>query len=325
MIHLIDNNGPNTLKEYVKSRLSLASYVKIHIAFITTSGIRSILQPLRQTSAKVQVITGLYQGITEPEALKILLKLNRETRGRISVGISREPKLHCKVYVFASRRKSFLSIGSSNLTEEGLTSHGEVNVSLSGDEASKVFKDITRRFETDWKSSEKLSNQIISKYKKYRGSRPRLPHIPISKILGTKPKQKSVLEPQKVKLWRDCILGFLKNKTERIISETTNWDNYGWYYYSTGTNIFNEKDKLLLFDFTDKSISIVEVQRKTQTPIPTPDGRNFVAYKRVPGFSKKKFSPNIWHQLGISKKQAEERRLIGRAKRDNILSTLKKP
>jgi HKD family nuclease len=56
----------------LEAQLRNASEVSIAVAFVTPSGLHEILQPLRQVAASgsIRLLTGLYQKITEPRALK---------------------------------------------------------------------------------------------------------------------------------------------------------------------------------------------------------------------------------------------------------------
>ncbi len=74
---IIENKGPDNLRDTLKARLLRASEVCIAAAFVTRSGIDTIIQALRQVAGKgrVRLITGLYQHVTEPQALETLLRM----------------------------------------------------------------------------------------------------------------------------------------------------------------------------------------------------------------------------------------------------------
>jgi HKD family nuclease len=129
-LDIIENNGPDNLRDTLRFRLRRASNVSIAVAFVTRAGLDDIVQALRQVAANgsVRLLTGLYQKVTEPEALRTLLRIQEETRGRFSVRLSREPRFHRKLYLLYSRKNATAIIGSSNLTSEGLRSGGELNL-----------------------------------------------------------------------------------------------------------------------------------------------------------------------------------------------------
>ena len=84
---IIENVGPDNLRDTLKVKLRIAKDVFISVAFITQSGLNEIIQPLRQVASqgKVKLITGLYQGFTEPKALETLLNIQNETAGNFLV------------------------------------------------------------------------------------------------------------------------------------------------------------------------------------------------------------------------------------------------
>jgi hypothetical protein len=80
-LDIIENNGPDNLRDALRSQLRRASEVSIAVAFVSKAGLDEVLQSLRQVAAigNVRLLTGLYQKITEPEALKTLLRAPNKT------------------------------------------------------------------------------------------------------------------------------------------------------------------------------------------------------------------------------------------------------
>src|SRR5712692_8278993 len=148
---LIENSGPNNLREYLKGVLRRADRIDIAVAFITQAGLTEILQALRQVAGRgqVRILTGLYQGFTEQEALRMLLRVQDQTEGRLSVRLSTEPNFHRKLYLVKNRSKSIAVIGSANLTKQGLRSGGELNMVLTSTKPSSVVM-FSQTFEKDW-------------------------------------------------------------------------------------------------------------------------------------------------------------------------------
>lgn len=89
-IGAIDNTGPNTLILFLQDTADKASQIDIAVAFITAKGINSLLYLLKKAAdrGQVRLLTGLYQGFTEPKALRTLLREQKDTDGPISVRIS---------------------------------------------------------------------------------------------------------------------------------------------------------------------------------------------------------------------------------------------
>ena len=330
----IENKGPDNLRDTLRGQLAGASDASIAAAFVTQPGLDEILQPLRQVAANgsVRLLTGLYQKVTEPRALKTLLRVQTETRGRFSVRLSREPQFHRKLYLLKNPTQSILILGSSNLTREGLRSGGELNLMLPFPKRSPAVRKITQAFEDDWQHrGVPLTVQRIQAYERTRPKRPRrdcYTRGQLAEILGTTAshRQASSDDDQSRGYWRDWISGFAKGRTERIISETTNWDdkNYQWYG-PNGPHLYKIGDRIFLFDFADGHVYLVEVRDIARTKVPTPDGRHFVAYKRLLGLTRR-ISKKLWSSLqgeGIDPEKARRRAKIGPEKAERLRALIR--
>jgi HKD family nuclease len=303
---VIENSGPNNLRDLLKVKLAEASEVYIAVAFLTESGLAEIIQPLRQVAARGQVrlLTGLYQRVTEPKALRLLLRIQRETRERFSIRLSREPRFHRKVYLLENRTRAVAIVGSSNLTREGLRSGGELNLLTSLPKDASSYKRLRKAFDKDWhkRRAVPLTRERIKRYEHERPSsavgQKTYSKDELRRILGTEPTHEGATPLQRrVNTWRDCITGFVKERTDRIIGEVTNWDTKDYSWFSAGgSHPYQTDDLIFLFDSTAKRIHLVEVKDFTRTPIPTPDGRHFIAYRRVRGYARR-FSRQLWSEL----------------------------
>lgn len=300
---IIENSGPNNLHDALLDILNGACQADISVAFITYAGLAQILPYLRQVAliGKVRVITGLYQCITEPKALRTLLRSQKETRGNLSVNLSQEPKFHRKMYIIEKKTKVTAIIGSSNLTKEGLTSGGELNIAFTFSKDSKPCLELNNAFEKDWQHrSVSLSIDQIRRYEKYHREnkeKSKLIYIPLRKILGktTKHQEGELSIDKSITFWRDSIKGFVKKQTKQIISQHTNWDgkNYDWYH--ARKHKFRINDELLMFDFIDKFASLVKITDTTE--VSTSDGRYFVAFKKLKNTRRKQLIKTLWDRL----------------------------
>ena len=79
----------------------------------------------------MRILTGLCQGITDPRTLRTLLRVQEQTRGRLSVYIFRESKFHRKLYLVRASGSVRAMVGSSDLTSDRLSSGDELNSYLS--------------------------------------------------------------------------------------------------------------------------------------------------------------------------------------------------
>jgi HKD family nuclease len=320
---IIENSGPDNLRDTLKAKLAQATEVCIEVAFLTQAGLDEIIQPLRQVAAqgKVKLITGLYQHVTEPQALETLLTIQNETRGSFSVCLSTEPQFHRKVYLLESETEATAIIGSSNLTREGLQSGGELNAMLSLPKNAPSIRNLKNIFEQEWEHrSVPLEANQIKRYAQARRESDKsksFNRTEIKKILGVKPTHHKATptDSESAGFWRDCITGVVKKRTEQVISETTNWDRRKYFWYSAGgKHHYRIKDRIFLFDMNDNSLRLVEVTDIARTKIPTPDGRNFIAYKHIRGYSKR-LTKNLWELLkaeGIKEKAIYNRVILSR-------------
>lgn len=327
---IVENVGPNNMQSLLRQRVPGASSLDIAVAFVTATGLESILYLLERVAAKGQVrfLTGLFQGVTEPQALQTLLRHQEQTKGRISVSISTDPHFHWKSYFILKRSQATVIIGSSNLTSDGLRTSGELNVVVALQKSSKDFREFHRVFEDEWQGAKPLQAIHIARYQKQRGrnARPPTNSIRIREILkGTVKRTPSITNK---KYWRDHIDGFMLQKTEDHLRKTTNWDAKGYGYFSTGGTKYNIGDRIILFDFTDKWLRVLEVVDITRTPDPTPDGRNFVAWKFVPRISKRKLNDARWKKfieagLLAKRSSAKSTRSISKDRYDEFVRLLR--
>lgn len=317
---VIENSGPNNLRDILKAYLSKSSKVSIAAAFVTAAGLSEIASSLRRVAAahgKVQLITGLYQQVTEPKALRTLLRIQRETRGKCEIRLSKEPQFHRKLFLIERGTRATAIIGSSNLTREGLRSSGELDLMASFPQYHSSYNELKRAFEKDWSRhhSVPLTSGLIKRYEKVRQVHAFQKGIfkgKLRDILGSRPSHGSASPQDEVNgIWRDGIDYIVQKSTQNIINETTNWEerNYEWYC-TGGPTPYNEGDKIYLFDFVDKLLRLVKV--KDHQEIRTKDGRYFVAFKQVRNYSRR-FSDRLWRQLknmGIGKRNAHKRRKV---------------
>jgi hypothetical protein len=172
-------------------------------------------------------VTGLYQGITEPAALRTLLRAQVQSGGKLAVRLSSEPKLHRKLYLVRNGSRLAVFTGSSNLTQEGLTSSGELMLSLEGSSESGPLRSLLRDFEESWRNDTVLlTRERIERYESLRPNRrpPTLSRSAIRSILGRKEKPRSTKESHPKTFWRDYIEGWASSGTMDVIAAETDWD-----------------------------------------------------------------------------------------------------
>jgi HKD family nuclease len=299
-IGCVDNSGPNTLLSFLQNTGDGATSIDIAAAFLTSSGVDAILYLLKKTARKglVRVLTGLYQGFTEPDALRKLFRAQVETEGRLSVSISRDAHFHWKCYFVKRTKNANLVIGSSNLTGDGLRQTGEFNVVLTVAIDSNPFRDVTKHFDNQWiRKASPLTEAILLKYERWRKisvGMPSRPSVPIRNILGRSPSPQRKEESDTRRFWRTGICGHLSEDAEIVLKDTTNWERKSFFYFSTWNRSFAEGDQVVLFDMAHKTIQIVEIMETTETPVMTPDGNHFAAYRTVRGVPERRLVVSRW-------------------------------
>jgi HKD family nuclease len=314
-VEIIENAGPNSLLDNLKRVLKKADRADIAVAFISVAGLNELLPSLQQIAAhgSVRILTGLYQSITDPQALRILLRAEEQSRGSLSTRISKEPKFHRKIYLVRAGGQVRAVIGSSNLTKDGLSSGGELNVYISSYATSAPMRRLSSMFDADWEErAVPLNKGIIDRYVRlgHFNQQKKLKHtVSLRKIIGTStvnPTTKIEKQEGPVSYWRDYIQGYVSKQTEALIASATNWDARGYRWYSSGPHRYKKKDRLLLFDFTINRIQVAQVVDWTRTAVRTPEGVHFVAFKPVRGIKVRHITGRRWdslkNALGISRK-----------------------
>ena len=316
-LEVIENRGPDNLRDTLKDLLKRSTDVCISVAFATASGVNAILGPLQGVASRgrVRMVVGLYQCVTEPQALRTLLRVQRSTKEKVSFRLSREPGFHRKVYLLHTRGTLNAITGSSNLTKEGLSSGGELNTLFSMNAKTAPARRITQVFEDDWSGqrSVPLTQARIEAYAKRRGVRKAsgvLSKQDLQAILGTSPRHISADEPSApITLWRTAIQFTAKASTTEWVSQETDWDRRGFEWFSMHEPPrYGLKDRIAVFDRLNNAVYLVQVADTARMSVRCSDGRHFVAY-RVIRNAQRRLTEKLWdrlRELGITKKAAKQ-------------------
>lgn len=163
---LITNNEI-TLGSCLKEAIRKSRKIRIVAAFIRESGIRLILEDLRyavDSGAKVQILTGLYLGITEPSAL-YLLKMCFGNSIEIRIFKHNDISFHPKTYIFEDEQTGEIYIGSSNISASALESGVEWNYRIARNESKEVFSQFYDNFNfLFYEHSVELTDELLKDY-----------------------------------------------------------------------------------------------------------------------------------------------------------------
>ena len=134
----------------------------ISVAFVTTSGVATLINSLKMLEAKEikgKILVSQYLNFTQPEALRKLSKLKN-----IELKISVKENSHSKGYIFKTSDYYNLIIGSSNLTAQALSTNKEWNLKVSGLQSSSIVEKILQEFESDFDQAIDVTPDFIAKY-----------------------------------------------------------------------------------------------------------------------------------------------------------------
>lgn len=149
-----------SLGSQLRKEIATADRVDILCSFIRWSGLRVLLDDLRELATRegadgqrIRVITTSYMGATDPRAVEELSRLPN-TEIRISYDTKRT-RLHAKAYLF-HRKTGFGSayVGSANLSNAALSEGLEWTTKISHYELPYLWSKVTSTFETYWHDEE---------------------------------------------------------------------------------------------------------------------------------------------------------------------------
>lgn len=179
--------GADPFLPHLSRAMSGATDIGLAVSFVKTLGLRLLIEDLRSAlrlqegegpPARVRVLTSDYLGITDPDALRLLLLLQQEGAD-VRVFVTQNDSFHLKAYLFARRREDgtvqgTAFIGSSNISKQALQSGLEWNyrVTYPSDEG---FHEAWLRFEELFQHphTTPLSDAWIEAYERRRGPPPR--------------------------------------------------------------------------------------------------------------------------------------------------------
>ncbi len=134
----------------------------ISVAFVTTSGVASIINKLielEDREIKGKILVSQYLNFTQPEALKRLLQFKN-----IDLRIATEGNAHTKGYIFKSKEHYNLIVGSSNLTAQALSTNKEWNIKISALDESGIVEKVLQEFHSDFEKGTNVTLDFILAY-----------------------------------------------------------------------------------------------------------------------------------------------------------------
>jgi superfamily II DNA or RNA helicase/HKD family nuclease len=162
---LNDKNLGKKVLTTIEQELRTCDEFMFSVAFITTSGIASLKQTLKELEYRKvpgKILASQYLNFTQPEALRWLLNFKN-----IELKIVTEGDFHSKGYLFRKGKFYDLIIGSSNLTASALSSNKEWNLKVTATESSDLIAQSVASFNAEFMAATKVDATWITKYDLY--------------------------------------------------------------------------------------------------------------------------------------------------------------
>ena len=134
----------------------------ISVAFVTTSGVATIINKLKELENREiegEILVSQYLNFTQPEALKRLARFNN-----INLRIATTGNAHAKGYIFKNKDHYNLIVGSSNLTAQALCTNKEWNIKVSALDESGLVEKVLNEFKSDFEKGTQVTEEYILSY-----------------------------------------------------------------------------------------------------------------------------------------------------------------
>lgn len=162
---LNDKNLGKKVLTTIEQELRTCDEFMFSVAFITTSGIASLKQTLKELEYRKvpgKILASQYLNFTQPEALRWLLNFTN-----IELKIVTEGDFHSKGYLFRKGKFYNLIIGSSNLTASALSSNKEWNLKVTATESSELIAQSVTSFDAEFMVATKVDATWLTTYDLY--------------------------------------------------------------------------------------------------------------------------------------------------------------
>jgi len=167
---LINKDSSISHKASISGKLQNAKEIYIAVAFLKKSAL-NIFLPLLEKGIHFEIVTGTNFGITEPDALTVLLR-QMEQHSNIEAYLHKldsKRTFHPKIYLIAGNKGCDIIVGSANLTEGGMKSNFECSLHYHCDQLDSVWIETKKYFKTLTSAdvADPLSERIIALYRSF--------------------------------------------------------------------------------------------------------------------------------------------------------------
>lgn len=150
-MRLITNQTDKNHFQIVQQILEPADELWIAVAFMKLSGLRKLkneLKSLAENGSQITVVVGRNFAISEPDALRVLLKMSNHYPGfRLFLAKMNKQTFHPKIYLSRKGNTFKMLTGSANLTDGGFTTNHEASIFVEGKVKSEIWTDAMTFFE----------------------------------------------------------------------------------------------------------------------------------------------------------------------------------
>ena len=151
-----------SIKNDIQALIKQCEKASISVAYLKKSGVELIKQSLEENkdrNAKISLITSLDFGITDVDGLRESLNMG------MRCGIMHDKNFHPKLYIFEmGEGNAAMIVGSSNLSNGGLSTNYEANLVISGKVSDSPIKEAIEYFSLIESESVPLDEKIIDLY-----------------------------------------------------------------------------------------------------------------------------------------------------------------
>ncbi len=148
----------------IENELLVCDNFWFSVAFVTTSGVASLINTLKLIEEKGKfgkILVSQYLNFTQPEALARLIQIRN-----IELKIAVEGDFHSKGYLFRRGLHYNLIIGSSNLTANALSVNKELNLKISATPDSAIINSALKEFRDEFEKAVPVDEEFIANYRK---------------------------------------------------------------------------------------------------------------------------------------------------------------
>ncbi len=148
----------------IENELLVCDNFWFSVAFVTTSGVASLINTLKLIEEKGKfgkILVSKYLNFTQPEALARLIQIRN-----IEVKIAVVGDFHSKGYLFRNGLYYNLIVGSSNLTANALSVNKELNLKITATPDSAIINSALKEFSDEFEKAVPVDAEFIKNYRK---------------------------------------------------------------------------------------------------------------------------------------------------------------